>query len=135
MHFIGLELCSQWSTFFRSDIITRWLILCIALDSIGWMYLSLKMNKKGFIFASTCTAILLIIGNIVIFIMKPISSSGCFFLKSTVTLIILIIILAGRDIAGLVLMLDLCLLELIGVSVFIVVVLFGHHLYLLTVAW
>jgi len=78
--------------------------------------------------------IISIIVGVSLFVLKPIFSSWSFFFKAVAPVIVLIIILTGGDVAGLVVLIDVALLELIGICVFVVVIFLYHQLDLMLLA-
>jgi hypothetical protein len=78
--------------------------------------------------------IISIIVGVSLFVLKPIFSSWSFFFEAVAPVIVLIIILTGGDVAGLVILIDVALLELIGICVFVVVIFLYHQLDLMLLA-
>lgn len=110
------------------------MILSISFNCIRHGSFSLKMHQKRSIFISTCTMIISIIVGVSLFVLKPIFSSWSFFFEAVAPVIVLIIILTGGDVAGLVVLIDVALLELIGICVFVVVIFLDHQLDLMLLA-
>ena len=78
--------------------------------------------------------IISIIVRVSLFVLKPIFSSWSFFFEAITPVIVLIIILTGGDVAGLVVLIDVTLLEFIGICVFVFAVFLDHQLDLMLVA-